>query len=148
MRPIDGQPDESWRGDADHRVDRRADLQFLAEDIAALCVARLPEGVAEYHHRLARRWLIFRRGEIPPEHGRSVEEVEEARAHDADLHLARGIADANGHGARRIPRRPREGRRPLRQIDVSRVAADAADVLRAAIGLRRVDPVRQRGITE
>ena len=83
-------------------VHRRADLDRRAEHVAPAAVLRLPHRVAQHGDRRAGRRLILGLGEVAAERRRRVEEAEEVRAHDADAHLARGVADADGQVALRV----------------------------------------------
>ena len=69
---------------------------------------RLPRRVACDRDGRALGRLVFGVREVPADRWRRVEEAEEARGDDADVHLARGVADADREIVERERRRVRE----------------------------------------
>src|SRR6478672_5672586 len=94
------------------------------------------------------RRRVLGRTEVSPERRRSVEETKKARAHDADPHLARRVADTNGQIPLGKTSGTFEGRRPFRQVNVARVLTSKRRALLAAECLKTVDAVSGGGILQ
>src|SRR5690606_37932714 len=104
--------------------------------------------IAEYGHRSAVGRSVLPSTEVAAERGRRIEEAEEARAHDADVHLARIGAHADGQLAIRDLGGSREAACEPGEVDVSRVWKAGARPFPPAEDVAGVHPVSERGLAQ
>src|SRR5262249_46794226 len=92
------------------------------------------------------RRLVFGVGEVASKDWWRVEEAEEARCHEPDLHLARRVAVADREVIERERRGAREGGRPARQVRDPSVLIRGAGAFLSANRRGYVDAVRRRRV--
>ncbi len=140
---------EAARRHADDGVLASADVDGLAEHVARSAVARLPEAVAENRHGLPAGRRVLRRTERPAENRRRVEDLPEARAHEAGAQLPRVLAAAHHHLGIEDHGALAEVAHCLTKLEIALVGGVGAEVVGAFGGARDdVDAVRAAGIGE
>ena len=139
---------ETGGSDADDRIHERADAQCRPEHIETAAKLRLPERVGEHHDRSPAGRRVLRAREVAADRGRGIEEREQARAHDADRHLACVRASADGKSGSPSLGEPRERRSPPCEICVPRVRHSVRKRFFAASRGAVVDAVGQRRIAQ
>ena len=142
------QSDEVFRRNTDDGVERRADLYGASQRVRSAAECRLPIGVAEHDNGLTGRHGVFGAAEVAADDRRRIKELEEALAHRAHRHLARGIAGADREVASGVRGGHVERARVTCDIDVSRELIRVAGQLLTAVGGEYVDLMRCRRIVQ
>ena len=142
------QADEAPGCHADDGVQRRPDLQRLADRLPPATIAGLPEAVAQHRHRGAGRRRILGGGVVAPGGRRRVEEAEKVRAHYRNLHLPRVGADSDRPADLGEEGHTLERASPVGQVEVAGHLHAASGELPLAIPADQIDAMDQRGIAQ